>query len=207
MIADYVLALLRNEYLLEIYCKVSMPTGSLCAERNVIGSALAADLTLRRQDIKIIAVLSLSLESTGDLSDEDTVDLPSSAELNCTACSSATNTVCSSPTQPHCRSTGSIDLSKESFLTSYDQSVLHPPPVETLFLSPPGTPDRPALTKTSSQSCVGSVKRTVNVFDVPSPRQTKKAISSDDEISSISKHVSTQNRLSCELKLKLFYSL
>ena len=35
--------------------EVSMPTGSLCAERNVIGSALADDLTLRRQDLKVTA--------------------------------------------------------------------------------------------------------------------------------------------------------
>ena len=35
-----------------------MPTGSLCAERNVIGSALADDITLRRQDLKMIAVYS-----------------------------------------------------------------------------------------------------------------------------------------------------
>ena len=32
-----------------------MPTGSLCAERNVIGSALADDLTLKRTDVKLIA--------------------------------------------------------------------------------------------------------------------------------------------------------
>jgi hypothetical protein len=41
-----------------------MPTGSLCAERNVIGTALASDLTLRREDIRYVAVLSLSLEPT-----------------------------------------------------------------------------------------------------------------------------------------------
>ena len=35
-----------------------MPTGSLCAERNVIGSALADDITLKRQDLKMIAVYS-----------------------------------------------------------------------------------------------------------------------------------------------------
>ena len=40
-----------------------MPTGSLCAERNVIGSALASDLTLKREDIQYVAVLSLSLEN------------------------------------------------------------------------------------------------------------------------------------------------
>jgi hypothetical protein len=38
--------------------EVSMPTGSLCAERNVIGSALADDVTLLRKDIKIVAVYS-----------------------------------------------------------------------------------------------------------------------------------------------------
>src|SRR6056297_1198468 len=36
--------------------EVSMPTGSLCAERNAIGSALAADLTLKRRDLKVVAV-------------------------------------------------------------------------------------------------------------------------------------------------------
>lgn len=43
--------------------EVSMPTGSLCAERNAIGSALAADLTLSRRDLKIVAVLSLSFKT------------------------------------------------------------------------------------------------------------------------------------------------
>ena len=39
--------------------EVSMPTGSLCAERNVIGTALADDPSLKRQDLKAIAVLSV----------------------------------------------------------------------------------------------------------------------------------------------------
>ena len=43
--------------------EVSMPTGSLCAERNVIGSALAADVTLRRENLVAVAVLSASLDS------------------------------------------------------------------------------------------------------------------------------------------------
>jgi len=38
-----------------------MPTGSLCAERNAIGSALAADLSLLRQELKMVAVLGLAL--------------------------------------------------------------------------------------------------------------------------------------------------
>jgi cytidine deaminase len=39
--------------------EVSMPTGSLCAERNVIGTALADNPTLKRHHLKIIAVLSV----------------------------------------------------------------------------------------------------------------------------------------------------
>lgn len=38
-----------------------MPTGSLCAERNVIGTALSDDLSLRRSDLRMIAVLSVSM--------------------------------------------------------------------------------------------------------------------------------------------------
>ena len=49
--------------------EVSMPTGSLCAERNVIGTALAANLSLQRHHLKYIAVLSLSLD--GSSSDVD----------------------------------------------------------------------------------------------------------------------------------------
>lgn len=44
--------------------EVSMPTGSLCAERNVIGSALADDPTLMRQDIKVIAVYSGNMSAS-----------------------------------------------------------------------------------------------------------------------------------------------
>lgn len=41
--------------------EVSMPTGSLCSERNVIGTALASDQTLTRRHLKMIAVLSVQL--------------------------------------------------------------------------------------------------------------------------------------------------
>jgi len=41
--------------------EVSMPTGSLCAERNAIGSALADDLGLMRHHLKLLAVLGLHL--------------------------------------------------------------------------------------------------------------------------------------------------
>ena len=44
-----------------INLEVSMPTGSLCAERNAIGSALADDLSLHRNDLKVVAVLGCTL--------------------------------------------------------------------------------------------------------------------------------------------------
>ena len=36
-----------------------MPTGSLCAERNVIGTALASNPNLKREDLKCVAVLAV----------------------------------------------------------------------------------------------------------------------------------------------------
>ncbi|POM78292.1 Hypothetical protein PHPALM_4191 [Phytophthora palmivora] len=48
-------------------CEVSMPTGSLCAERNAIGSALASDPTLTRRALKMIAVLGLNLTAGGSI--------------------------------------------------------------------------------------------------------------------------------------------
>ena len=45
--------------------EVSMPTGSLCSERNAIGNALAANPALRRSDMFGIAVLSLRAADVG----------------------------------------------------------------------------------------------------------------------------------------------
>lgn len=60
----------KNDRRLKLYhatnMEVSMPTGSLCAERNVIGTALADDLGLRRSQLKIIAVLGLHLPPLSD---------------------------------------------------------------------------------------------------------------------------------------------
>jgi len=41
--------------------EVSMPTGSLCAERNVIGTALAANPDLKREYLSMVAVLAVPL--------------------------------------------------------------------------------------------------------------------------------------------------
>ena len=45
--------------------EVSMPTGTLCAERNAIGNALAGDQTLCRKDMAYVAVLSMDLTPPG----------------------------------------------------------------------------------------------------------------------------------------------
>lgn len=42
--------------------EVSMPTGSLCAERNVIGTALATNPGLKREDLLMVAVLAIPFE-------------------------------------------------------------------------------------------------------------------------------------------------
>jgi len=49
----------RPRFFRGINLEVSMPTGSLCAERNVIGTALAQDPSLRRKHIKMVGVLSI----------------------------------------------------------------------------------------------------------------------------------------------------
>lgn len=44
-----------------------MPTGSLCAERNVIGNALADDVGLMRKHIKLIAVYSVNIQDPNSM--------------------------------------------------------------------------------------------------------------------------------------------
>lgn len=56
--------------------EVSMPTGSLCAERNAIGSALAADLTLKREDLKVISVYSVCFPGCGGSCESPRVSSP-----------------------------------------------------------------------------------------------------------------------------------
>ena len=49
-----------------------MPTGTLCAERNAIGNALAGDQTLCRRHLQGVAVLSLTLDSDGEVAAGET---------------------------------------------------------------------------------------------------------------------------------------
>jgi len=52
--------------------EVSMPTGSLCAERSVIGAAFASNPGLKREDLRMVAVLAVPLPC-----DEPTTLIPS----------------------------------------------------------------------------------------------------------------------------------
>ena len=62
-----------------------MPTGTLCAERNAIGNALAADQSLERADMLMIAVLSVSLDPSNSenrpKSDTVEIDVDTGSEL------------------------------------------------------------------------------------------------------------------------------
>ena len=49
-----------------------MPTGTLCAERNAIGNALAADQSVQRGDMQAVAVLSVSLDPSANTRVEST---------------------------------------------------------------------------------------------------------------------------------------
>lgn len=64
--------------------EVSMPTGSLCAERNVIGTALATHPSLRREDLIMVAVLAVPLPD--DSTDSVTGQVPSPPPGRTTTC-------------------------------------------------------------------------------------------------------------------------
>ena len=50
----------RYQFFRGVNCEVSMPTGSLCSERNAIGTALATHPEIRREQLKAVAILSTS---------------------------------------------------------------------------------------------------------------------------------------------------
>ena len=86
----------------------SMPTGSLCAERNVIGTALAMDPGLRREDLRMVAVLAVPLK---------TLDNPSSR--------SSTTTL---PLTPYCLPANDELDSNEIMCQSSNQDNDQPSP-------------------------------------------------------------------------------
>ncbi len=77
--------------------EVSMPTGSLCAERNVIGSALSDDITLRRRDLKLIAVYSATIPRRGNLTQTASAS-SSSSSISLEGCATVPSTAESTPT-------------------------------------------------------------------------------------------------------------
>mmetsp|Transcript_19651 Transcript_19651/g.27791 ORF Transcript_19651/g.27791 Transcript_19651/m.27791 type:complete len:730 (-) Transcript_19651:183-2372(-) len=61
--------------------EVSMPTGSLCAERNVIGTALAANPDLKREYLSMVAVLAVPLAPASVAGGTDEKNIPLCQEI------------------------------------------------------------------------------------------------------------------------------
>jgi len=172
--------------------EVSMPTGSLCAERNVIGSALADDLALRRRDIRCVAVLSMSLDKenpvgqsnekeicceNGDLIAPVPRDFPPSSSCSGSPMLLPSESETSTPTLEN------LSLpANESVLKCDDTST--PPPTVLAFhqslTSPPSSPNRAQIKRSSSlgsgYGTPGRRKRTVQVYDMK-PSEKQKGVS------------------------------
>jgi hypothetical protein len=108
--------------------EVSMPTGSPCAERNTIGTALGEDLSLRRQDLKMIAVLSVSLKKVEAEARSPARVFPALPDVN-TSRQSSPGLVSAFP-----------DIEPSDF-------ELPPPAGEPGFPDLPGSPPRPTNAK------------------------------------------------------------
>ncbi len=106
--------------------EVSMPTGSLCAERNVIGSALADDVTLMREDIKIIAVYSVNVP----ILSKPLLDKVGAAELTISL-------ACDSVDQCHAEKGGFLTKSPS---TGHKRKIIHMPSSSTTSGDPSSTP-------------------------------------------------------------------
>ena len=74
-----------------VNAEVSMPTGSLCAERNAIGTALAADPSIRREHFQAVAVLFMA---ELDKNNDNNSNIPTLSEHT----TLTTNTNINSPT-------------------------------------------------------------------------------------------------------------
>jgi cytidine deaminase len=112
--------------------EVSMPTGSLCAERNVIGTALASDPGLKRQDLKMVAVLAVPLPPDKD------AQVPMSRNWSFASYSSLVQAADSDTEQQ----TDDWVLPGREVEQRLDQAVERRPRSESLAEDPPGTPMR-----------------------------------------------------------------
>eukprot|EP00486_Rosalina_sp_Unknown_P007198 CAMPEP_0201574096 /NCGR_PEP_ID=MMETSP0190_2-20130828/18318_1 /ASSEMBLY_ACC=CAM_ASM_000263 /TAXON_ID=37353 /ORGANISM="Rosalina sp." /LENGTH=171 /DNA_ID=CAMNT_0048001831 /DNA_START=1373 /DNA_END=1885 /DNA_ORIENTATION=- len=87
--------------------EVSMPTGSLCAERNAIGTAIASDPSLRREHFKAVAVLFLGeLDKCNDNDNDNDIDQQSHID-----------------TRPHTPHSTSFGISKMNYAISAPASI------------------------------------------------------------------------------------
>lgn len=155
-------------------CEVSMPTGSLCAERNAIGSALASDPTLKRRALKMIGVLSLNLEGGSK-----------TVVTNVTTQSSSSTTFADIP------HVGKFQISKSDETTTTTATAIHTTEARTMSGEEQGdsvvaslSRTTPATTRTtpisvvtgsaSSSSLTGSPKRKLENSNYQSPRKPKR---------------------------------
>lgn len=128
--------------------EVSMPTGSLCAERNVIGTALADRPGLKREDLKIIAVLAVPMAPARGSNEDPKMQSPSGMRRvhSCAACIDPTPTTKMSRRKP---SVGTEEEDRE-------------------WILPPTRPDsRPSTPESLCDVPSTSPVRTISLFSKP----------------------------------------
>ena len=146
----------RPKFFRGINLEVSMPTGSLCAERNVIGTALAQDPSLRRKHIKMVGVLSVPGLSVGSVLGSQ---LPQVVSTPGTPSGSVPNTPVCEPVSP----SGMHQAVPQHCLpatTTRSPRTFEPERKLNGFGSGPGTPPPPAGSQV--QSPRGSIEAEVS---------------------------------------------
>lgn len=103
-----------------INMEVSMPTGSLCAERNCIGTALSSNVGLMRRDIKMIAVLSME---PVDRANDDSPTLVSASDKTLREAEAVSSSVSNSPHRRIKRRR--LGSSYDKFLQTHDDDTCH----------------------------------------------------------------------------------
>ena len=105
--------------------EVSMPTGSLCAERNVIGTALATNPRLKRQDLKCIAVLAVPQPPKVPQRPPRSSSQGSATDNNNIVCGSCTNSRHNSVDETSKSTMTGREMRKESFDEREEDWTMH----------------------------------------------------------------------------------